>query len=152
MSEAERFALEYADAVSTHRLENLYGTSQSYTLEKAKERDEAWGLLAAELRRLAVVEQELEAHKAARMAYASEFPPNADGEPDVGSIHQNIRAMKAELEALKRAISEAEPVAWACWSNCEDTKKHKPSLTTYEPTIFEKRVRLYTLKGIKGIK
>jgi hypothetical protein len=41
---------------------------------------------------------------AARIAYASEFAPNADGEPDVGSIHQNIRALKAEREALRAAL------------------------------------------------
>lgn len=40
--------------------------------------------------------------EAARYAYASEFPPNEDGEPDKGSIHQNIRALKAE-NALLRA-------------------------------------------------
>jgi len=31
----------YADAASTHRLESLYGTSKSYTLVKARERDKA---------------------------------------------------------------------------------------------------------------
>src|SRR3954467_10804764 len=33
--------------------------------------------------------------EAARIAYASEFPLNDDGEPDVGNIHVNIRAIKA---------------------------------------------------------
>jgi hypothetical protein len=32
--------------------------------------------------------------RAARIAYASEFPPDAEGLPDVGNIHANIRAMK----------------------------------------------------------
>lgn len=36
--------------------------------------------------------------EAARMAYASEFAPNADGLPDVDSIHQNIRALKEALQ------------------------------------------------------
>ena len=40
--------------------------------------------------------------QAARMAYASEFPPDGEGEPDVGSIHQNIREMKAEIERLRK--------------------------------------------------
>ena len=35
--------------------------------------------------------------EAARIAYAGEFPPDAEGFPDVGSIHQHIRAMKAAL-------------------------------------------------------
>lgn len=40
--------------------------------------------------------REVNALNAARFAYASEFPLNADGEPDVGSIHQNIRAMRKD--------------------------------------------------------
>ena len=32
---------------------------------------------------------------AARIAYASEFPADAEGHPDVGNIHANIRALKA---------------------------------------------------------
>lgn len=49
----------------------------------------------------------LNQHTAARLGYASEFPRAADGEPDVGSIHANIRAMKqrnAELEAVARKL------------------------------------------------
>lgn len=65
MSRAEELAQAYADAVSTHRLESLYGTSKSYTLEKARERDEAHAALSAELRRLAAVEAELIALKKA---------------------------------------------------------------------------------------
>lgn len=38
--------------------------------------------------------------EAARFAYASEFDPNGDGYPDVGSIHANIRAMKAKLASI----------------------------------------------------
>lgn len=57
MSKAEELAQAYADAVSTHRLESLYGTSKSYTLEKAQERDEAHAALTAELRRLAALEK-----------------------------------------------------------------------------------------------
>jgi hypothetical protein len=44
---------------------------------------------------------EIEGLHAARRAYASEFPQDSEGEPDVGSIHQNIRAMKAEIEGLR---------------------------------------------------
>ena len=42
------------------------------------------------------LQQRIAELEAARMAYASEFPLNADGEPDVGNIHANIRALKAE--------------------------------------------------------
>lgn len=51
---------------------------------------------------------ELDEHKAARRAYASEFAPNADGEPDVGSIHQNIRGLKAKFKDLKEAMKNIE--------------------------------------------
>lgn len=39
--------------------------------------------------------------QAARTAYASEFPLDDDGEPDVGNIHANIRKLKAQLAALQ---------------------------------------------------
>lgn len=45
---------------------------------------------------------ELAGMVAQRTAYAREFPPDAEGEPDTGSIHANIRAMKAELAGLRR--------------------------------------------------
>lgn len=40
--------------------------------------------------------------EAARIAYASEFELNVEGEPDVGSIHQNIRKLKQNLDEAKR--------------------------------------------------
>ncbi len=63
----------------------------------------------ADAKRLAELE-------AALFAYASEFPLNADGEPDVGSIHENIRKLKkqvatSELCAAAPNSSELEPVA-----------------------------------------
>ena len=44
----------------------------------------------------------IDALEAARFAYASEFPSNEDGDPDVGSIHQNIRALKDRLAQVDR--------------------------------------------------
>ena len=41
---------------------------------------------------------------AARIAYASEFPPDAEGLPDTGSIHANIRAMKARVAELESRL------------------------------------------------
>ena len=64
-------------------------------------------LIAAELRRQHTRIAELEA---ALFAYASEFEPNSDGDPDVGSIHTNIRAMKAKLASI--GANAGEPVAW----------------------------------------
>ena len=43
---------------------------------------------------------------AARFAYASEFGLDEEGQPDVGSIHQNIRALKAERDQLREAIKK----------------------------------------------
>src|SRR5690554_4806036 len=46
--------------------------------------------------------------RAARIAYASEFPPILDGGdaglPDVGRIHENIRRLKAENAELKAEL------------------------------------------------
>jgi len=38
--------------------------------------------------------------ESARIAYASEFPLDAEGLPDVGNIHANIRAMKTRAAEL----------------------------------------------------
>ena len=45
--------------------------------------------------------------KAQRFAYASEFTLDEEGQPDVGSIHQNIRGLKAETERLKAQVESA---------------------------------------------
>lgn len=47
---------------------------------------------------------ERDALRSARIAYANEFPLNADGEPDVGNIHANIRAMKKRIKVLEDAL------------------------------------------------
>lgn len=44
--------------------------------------------------------------RAARIAYASEFAPDADGEHDTGNIHQNIRALKAECAQYRSQRDE----------------------------------------------
>ena len=44
--------------------------------------------------------------EAARIAYASEFPLNADGEPDVGNIHANIRQLAEQRAELLEALAE----------------------------------------------
>lgn len=89
MSEAMRLAEAYADAVAAHRLESLYGTSKSYTIEKARERDEAHEAMAAELRRLSAELEECQAQR--RAAF------------------RRIEEQDKELEDLKKAIGE--PVA-----------------------------------------
>jgi DNA repair exonuclease SbcCD ATPase subunit len=60
------------------------------------------GEMARENRSKRVIELErsIAELEAARIAYASEFEPDADGDPDVGNIHANIRALKAQLSAI----------------------------------------------------
>lgn len=60
-----------------------------------KEIETLRGAMAADDERLAALETRISELEAARIAYANEFPFNAAGEPDVGNIHANIRAMKA---------------------------------------------------------
>lgn len=60
-------------------------------------------------RALAESRAEVSGLRAARMAYASEFPLNADGEPDVGNVHANIRALKARAERLAAALLNVLP-------------------------------------------
>ena len=50
--------------------------------------------------RIAELEQQVEALEAARFAYASEF----DGDKE--SIHENIRKMKQQVEALTDGVEE----------------------------------------------
>lgn len=64
------------------------------------ERD-AWDDFPAAANLLKQMHARITEMEAARIAYASEFPVNADGDPDVGSIHANIRKLKAELAAAK---------------------------------------------------
>jgi len=56
------------------------------------------------LRRIPELEAERDGLNAARFAYASEFGFDEDGQPDVGSIHQNIRALKAERDQLRAEL------------------------------------------------
>src|SRR5690606_17895298 len=59
---------------------------------------------AAEIEALRAEVSEL---RAARIAYASEFPATKDGGPDTGNIHTNIRSLKARAERLAEALREA---------------------------------------------
>ena len=95
----------YADAVAAHRLESLYGTSKSYTLEKAKERDESFESLAAELRRLAAVEADC-------APYLREGETPAErikrALADADSLMNLYRDAVAELERIKALEPQQE--------------------------------------------
>lgn len=66
-----------------------------------KRRPRAWGA------KYEALERENAGLRAALIAYASEFPLNGEGEPDVGSIHANLRALKADNAALRELLLEA---------------------------------------------
>lgn len=65
-------------------------------------------VIAAWKERAARAENELLQLNAARIGYASEFPKNAEGLPDVRNIHANIRALKAERDALREKVFSLE--------------------------------------------
>ena len=69
--------------------------------------------LAKTERELIATASERDGLRASRIAYANEFPLNADGEPDVGNIHANIRSMKAQLAEAQHELfaKEAERAA-----------------------------------------
>lgn len=57
--------------------------------------------LAGVREELAEAKRERDELQAARIAYAREFAPNNEGNPDVGSIHQNIRQLRADLDSAR---------------------------------------------------
>lgn len=77
------------------RKENEYFKRE---LQKAKD---ALDLRTTCYEQLIKAGQEIEELKAARIAYASEFTPDKNGNPDVDSVHENIRLMKAKLEKIE---------------------------------------------------
>lgn len=61
---------------------------------------------------LAAMTAERDAFAASRIGYASEFPLDENGEPDVGNIHANIRLLKLERDAAyAKGLEDAAQVA-----------------------------------------
>ena len=52
--------------------------------------------------------------QASRIAYANEFPLNADGEPDVVNVHANIRSLKAQLAEAQGDAEVNKQINRAC--------------------------------------
>jgi hypothetical protein len=71
---------------------------------------------------------EISGLRAARIAYASEFPLNEDGEPDVGSIHANIRALKQRAEQAEARAAAAEGALRLALGWIEDLGGNNPML------------------------
>jgi hypothetical protein len=60
--------------------------------------------------------------EAARFSYAKEFPPDDPGDPDVGSIHENIRKLKEQaVSARSTAMEVAYQTALAAWEKCDNS-------------------------------
>ena len=72
---------------------------------------------------------------------------------DAAAELRRLAAVEQELEALKRAISEAEPVAWSTgirWSPVAHYQSEQvQKLTRNSQSEYGFTEPLYTLKGIK---
>ena len=79
-----------------------WNASAPYPAMLRKEIDNLRTQLAEAQRELVAKEAECDGLRASRIAYANEFPLNADGEPDVGNIHANIRSLKAQLAEAQK--------------------------------------------------
>ena len=58
---------------------------------------------------------EIEQYKSALIAYASEFPNDEEGLPDVGNIHKNIRTLKSQKSDLLTVLKEVDLFLHHCW-------------------------------------
>ncbi|WP_315125191.1 hypothetical protein [Comamonas antarctica] len=98
-AEALRLAQECADYAtslrSTIMVAKLEGKPEPVSMVRAA------GLFERAAARIAELE-------ASRFAYANEFEPNADGDPDVGSIHANIRALKAQAQPAREPLTDEQ--------------------------------------------
>ena len=78
-----------------------------------------------DLSEIAKLRAERDALAAARIAYATEFPINDDGEPDVENVHANIRALKVDRDALAEDVEQLRVQLACCGviagSNTEDS-------------------------------
>lgn len=145
---ALELAEAYADAASTHRMESLYGTSKSYTLEKAKERDEAHAVLEAELLRLAAVDAELERIKPAWEEWQKKTEwvqktcqPKELGLHRADVLKMRIGNLQAELErvtnCLKKANEQAEDFErrWYLANDELERIRALPPVAWYAPAL-----------------
>jgi hypothetical protein len=93
-AEAQR-ASQYDDVVKQLKVADR-GQFRSDTVES----------LVMTARERHALKSEIDGLRAARVAYASEFPPDEDGEPDVGSIHQNIRSLIDDVKVMRAALAK----------------------------------------------
>lgn len=88
---------DYNDLITRLRSMDGIGDIQLNELTNRKTPMAAADAIAELVSRVSMLES-------ARIAYASEFPPDAEGLPDTGRIHANICAMKVRVAELKSRL------------------------------------------------
>lgn len=68
----------------------------------------ALGLIENQQKMIKELVRQRDELKAARLAYASEFPRDVNGELDTGNIHRNIRDLKADRDYWKRLALDTD--------------------------------------------
>lgn len=89
----------------------FYGIGPEFGLAEAYFRAANPGAILALIAERAELKRELGGLRAARIAYASEFPFTLDGDPDTGSIHANIRELKLDAERYRWLF--ADDASWS---------------------------------------
>ena len=87
---------------------NRIGLCIGHALSGGREGDHEAGL-SERMNAIRALIAERNEWQASRIAYANEFPLNADGEPDVVNVLANIRSLKAQLAEAQR---DAERYSW----------------------------------------
>ena len=97
-----------AENESLREQRNRIGLCIGHALSGGRKDDHEAGL-SGRMDAIRALIAERNERQASRIAYANEFPLNADGEPDVVNIHANIRSLKAQLAEAQR---DAERLDW----------------------------------------
>ena len=97
-----------AENESLREQRNHIGLCIGHALRGGKKDDHEAGL-SERMNAIRALIAERNEWRASRIAYANEFPLNADGEPDVVNVHANIRSLKAQLAEAQR---DAERLDW----------------------------------------
>ena len=113
---APSYLIAAADTIDTLRAENeslreqrnRIGLCIGHALSGGRKDDHEAGL-SERMNAIRALIAERNEWQASRIAYAKEFPLNADGEPDVVNVHANIRSLKAQLTEAQR---DAERLDW----------------------------------------
>ena len=107
LSPAETDTLR-AENESLREQRNRIGLCIGHALRGGRKDDHEAGL-SERMNAIRALIAERNEWQASRIAYANEFPLNADGEPDVVNVHANIRSLKAQLAEAQR---DAERGRW----------------------------------------